>query len=267
MDFLINLEKLNLEVNLLSVIQAVSLNPLVKLKVLDLSCNRINFIEWDLLFLQALEWVSLRSNLIAEISLCTDSTAGTAACPDFLGPYGPPLPLVYVDISCNHLVSLNKYDFYLFANLETLILSNNEIRSIDPLTFSLLVNLKLLDLSHNLLTAWTSQPFLSVSILSFTLEQLILAHNRICYISDDAFILLVKLKILNIKANLLIHLGLALNGLKNLEILDMSSNLIAEITSNTLAGSTALVSVNLESNQIHLIDSFDVLLIVSVNVL
>ena len=249
---LINLEFLYIDGNNLDELLSTSINPLVSLKKLVASNNKISLIDWDNFTTVSLISFDLSNNELEKISLCTDATSNTTQCPNFYGPHGPLILLIYLDLSFNKLVSITKYDFYLFSLLEHLNLNNNKIDSIEPLSFSNNVNLKQLDLSYNNLIAFDSSSFTPIdSNYKPVLEKLILSHNKIEEISDDTFIIFDNLKFLDLNSNLLYDLGLAFNGLSSLEYLYLTSNLITSVNENTFVGLNSIVVLNCEFNQIQ----------------
>lgn len=251
-DALVNLEFLYVDGNNLSELLSAVINPLATLRVLNASNNKINYMDWDNFTTYSLVTLDLHYNELAEISLCTDSTSNTTLCPDFNGPYGPLSLLIFLDLSFNKLVSINKYDFYLFPLLQVLNINNNQIYFMDPMSFSLNLNLKTLDLSHNFLTTFDSSPFVPLNREAKpSIENLTLSYNKIESITDDSFLILSNLKLLDLSSNYLLDLGLAFNGLTRLQYLYLTANLITSVDVNAFVGLDSIVVLNLELNQIQ----------------
>ena len=136
--------------------------------------------------------------------------------------------LRFLNLSFNHLASLNASVFDNLQNLETLDISYNVISAIQPNAFSDLISVDNVNLSVNRIQSIGSDILFGLQ----STKLLNLSRNEINNISDGAF-----------------HL------MKNLEILDLSNNQITVISLKMLHGLKLLVSLRLENNKIHTIES------------
>uniref|UniRef100_A0A8D0CFI0 LRRNT domain-containing protein n=1 Tax=Salvator merianae TaxID=96440 RepID=A0A8D0CFI0_SALMN len=159
----------------------------------------------------------------------------------------PELTTLYLGSSCVHQIEAgtfgglkNLYHLHLdhnllevipegaFQNLTKLVflhLEHNQIASILPGAFSSLKQLSVLDLSHNLLTELSDQTLCGLQ----QLRQLYLSTNLLVSLSDRA--LPGSLRVLNLDWNRLRSVPVAVHSAVRLSSLDLSGNLIKELTS------------------------------------
>jgi hypothetical protein len=109
-------------------------NALISVEELYVSNNRLRSINWDSKILEYMLIFDVHSNLISHISLCNGSFV-SFDCPDFNGPFSYQYRLKYFDISKNNLREIEKYDFYLLTQLETLLMNGNSIKMIGSDSF------------------------------------------------------------------------------------------------------------------------------------
>lgn len=150
------------------------------------------------------------------------------------------------------------------AQLETIILSNNQINQIEKNCFKSTTNLKFLDLSSNNLTTLFSDnlkalKYLNLAYNSFTqfpklnpaLEELDMKSNKL---STNSSLIIGEnnLKKLNLSNNELITIARNFlgNSLK-LETLDLSFSAIRFIEKNSFTDSSKILNLNLEYNYIQ----------------
>lgn len=182
--------------------------------------------------------------------------------------------LQYVDLSCNHMVSIPTKSFDNQRKLQELHLNKNKISAINNRTFQGLKSLTVLNLRENFLEKLTKGLF---AILP-QLEELNLGQNRISSIDIQAFDGLSSLRVLYLDDNLLntvptqslsflgslaeLHVGLnafaylpddAFEGLNKLAVLDLGGAGLSNISDNAFRGLTGLRTLNLADNRLRVV--------------
>lgn len=182
--------------------------------------------------------------------------------------------LQYVDLSCNHMVSIPTRSFDNQRKLQELHLNKNKISAINNRTFLGLKSLTVLNLRENFLEELTKGLF---AILP-QLEELNLGQNRISRIDAQAFDGLTSLRVLYLDDNLLntvpthslsflgslaeLHVGLnafaylpddAFEGLNKLAVLDLAGAGLSNISDNGFRGLAGLRTLNLADNRLRTI--------------
>lgn len=170
--------------------------------------------------------------------------------------------LLFLDLSGNSLTSLDSGNFISQKALKVLILNINKISSLDPGCFQGLENLRILSLSANSLKGLSRNSLtplkhlekldlskndlmsealhpLSFDSMKHTLKTLDLSHNAMTFLPEKAF-----------------------HGLSNLSTLNLAFNSIGRnieeegiLRNNSFVHLTSLTELNLESNQIHSLES------------
>uniref|UniRef100_A0A1I7XQP0 LRRCT domain-containing protein n=1 Tax=Heterorhabditis bacteriophora TaxID=37862 RepID=A0A1I7XQP0_HETBA len=208
-----------------------------------------------------------------------------------LEPFGVPLlgqqffnasfcgRLCHLDLSSNKLLSLSNNVFSKLKTLKTLILTGNEVQ-LSPDCFNGLSSLETLSLSENRLAYLPPSVFRHLK----GLKNLDLSFNKLLSMPASILSTIPSLRSLDLRQNLLSNLkerlfysnwlllkkercgkysGTKENGLwgmldsgmfvaqKELEILDLSDNLLSDIDDNALFGMDNLSVLNLTSNQLN----------------
>lgn len=170
--------------------------------------------------------------------------------------------LLFLDLSANSLSSLESGNFISQKALKVLILNNNRISALDSGCFQGLENLRILtmssnslkgisrnsltplkhleklDISRNELISEALHP-LAFDSLKHNLKTLDLSHNRMSFLPEKTFYGLSNLSSLN----------LAFNGIGRSEEEE------GVLRNNSFVHLTSLTELNLESNQIHSLQS------------
>lgn len=181
---------------------------------------------------------------LQELVLADYAAVATLSAVDFL--YASKLKLL--NLRGNKLTTIPQSTFALATALETIDLSYNLISIIEDLAFNGLDNLKDLDLSHNKIGGLT---VFTLSNLK-NLETLDLSNNKIKLL-DDGALALPKLKLLNFNMNDVKLLpnnlfGIAPSALPQLTYVDFGDNKLTHI-GTALYGLTELNLLNLTANK------------------
>lgn len=179
--------------------------------------------------------------------------------------------LQYVDLSHNHLVSMQAKSFEAQKKLVEFHLNHNRMSQISNKTFEGLKSLKVLSLRGNFLEDLPDKLFGALSLL----EELDLGQNRIMRIDSTAFAGLPNLRILYLDDNMLkvvptptfpylaslaeLHVGLnvfnvlpddTFKGLSKLSVLDVSDASLLNISDNAFRGLGSLRTLVLTGNRL-----------------
>lgn len=179
--------------------------------------------------------------------------------------------LQYVDLSNNHLVSIQNKSFAAQKKLVEFHLDENKISQITKKTFDGLKQLKVLSLRGNFLADLPDRLFAELNVL----EELDLGKNSISRIDSGAFEGLPSLRVLSLDDNLLkvvptptflhltnlaeLHVGLngftsvpddAFKGLNKLSILDVRDAGLVNISEHAFRGLTTSRSLVLTGNRL-----------------
>ena len=216
---------LDLSSNFLPHINTDLLHTFSKLQILDLSNCSIELIDAELFpFLQSLHTLELQDNRISHLSNLSAlsklrrlnlrnnriAVIQISHLPN----------LEFVDLSHNQIVELPPKWITLIDGLRILNLSHNKLKHISPHAYHK-VTLNHLDLSYNQLSTLHSFGILKLSML-------VLAHNKMHTIMDDAFM----------------HLE------QTLEDLDLSSNVFTRLPDHHFGDFVALQRLNLAGNDL-----------------
>ncbi|XP_061081695.1 toll-like receptor 22 [Conger conger] len=203
------LSVIRLKTNTITALDNQLFLPCSFLNELDMSHNRIEKVPSAIRHLPALETLDLSFNRIARIN-----------CSDFAHLR----QLRYLYLFHNHISGLSPCVFKDMPNLQTLKLGTNNILSTRG-AFSDLQNLEYLQLRNNKLSIIKPNDFKALRSLKY----LDLIDNQITAI--EAFPELPNLKRLYLNANKITQVTISskdlFSGLSNLEILDLSANMIS----------------------------------------
>ena len=216
---LINLKELNLNFNLLSVLPAELFYQLRNLEKLICTGNPLNTIHVDTFDgsrLPNLIHINLENN-------------GLSYLPR--GLFGEIRSLKQLFLSANKLESLAYDIFHGLVNITTLTLHVNEIEDLDERIFEDLINLSGLSLNNNKFKHLRRKIFKDLK----NLERLHLSHNQLSDLDSNIFKDTVKLNYLELQNNKLTQLP-NVNGLTQLSFLNIRSNVLTNIDTNSLKG-------------------------------
>lgn len=149
----------------------------------------------------------------------------------------------------NNFTNLNESSFSSLINVEEIIFSANSIRSVASTAFHGVNKLWKLDLSDNELT----RPPLPSSFDQLNLiRELNLSYNEISRLDNGSFMTLTELELLELSFNVIDFVSPnAFQGLSNLRSLNLQGNRISQLTSDTFSrGLNRLLDLNLEDNYI-----------------
>ncbi|XP_015189709.1 PREDICTED: protein toll-like [Polistes dominula] len=255
-----NLRFLDLSENFL-VLSNDTFNETLNLKQLDLHNTLLTTLPGDLLTdLENLEKIQLRYN-------------GLRSLPENL--FWGSTSLKYIDLSKNYLEELPELIFFDLIEIEYLLLSHNQIKILPDEVFKYLKYLKVLDLSYNRIARVQSTLLEGLK----TLTELNMEGNGLIYIHSEAFSTNEQLSIAKFSNNSLAfsyknevmspfynnrrlkELHLANNGIRHfysdwtvnkieLEILDLSHNVISAISANDFVFTSNKFVVDLRHNNI-----------------
>ena len=254
-----SLQSLSLGHNLISRAEDTSLQGLTSLKRLDLSNNEL--VALPPRFLQpvvgSLEDLFLQNNSLSVLppglfqgmkKLIELDLSHNEITSHWVGPdtFSDLLNLRQLDLSFNRMSRVDAGTFKPLRALNGLQLHHNEIESISEDAFSSLQSLQTLVLSNNRLTRLDSQPFSGLHGLMF----LSLDNNRLESLHEELFKNISSLLELNLSANKLRGVPPAIERLSNLRSLDLSYNLVSNISNTSYQGIEQLYGLNLEANRI-----------------
>lgn len=260
----LNIEHIDLSHNLISTIEGGAFSSLDKLRILRLSHNRLSRFNSDV-FQGAdnLQYLDLSENFIAEFP--------TVALNAFLS-------LRYLNLSSNLIQSLDNKNLAALVNLYHLDLSRNSIAYIVPGTFLGLKQLRRLDISVNSLRQIEDDSFEGLDNLEYLnlkdnnillipasalgrlprLSSLQMDYNRIAALSGDILRSIAeRVTQLILSKNVVRELPTgSFQYFQQLELLDLSSNLLTTLNSDAFAGlENTLLSLRLSQNRISSISS------------
>jgi Leucine-rich repeat (LRR) protein len=201
--------------------------PTQNLEMLDLSHNLISSLSNNV-FPPTRESKSLHNPLSKESTNPEKYTIG-----NYVNNSYPRLRIIDLHLDFNFIQSLPT-GIFRHISVERLSLSNNRITSVfiasDVFDGPMIKELKALDLNYNLIDVY---PEALKSLHG--IRQLLLKNNRIKSIDDNAFV----------------------NCANNLEVLDLSRNLLPNIPSNALSVLKNMIRLNLHDNLISTLDDND----------
>uniref|UniRef100_A0A087YU17 Uncharacterized protein n=1 Tax=Anopheles darlingi TaxID=43151 RepID=A0A087YU17_ANODA len=154
--------------------------------------------------------------------------------------------LEMLDLSMNNIWSLPEHLFCMLSGLRSLNISFNRLQDINDLGFR-----ELKDGKDGNISVSTAQPF----SCSLDLEELDVSRNHFVLLPPAGFGMLKRLKVLKIHDNEISMVGeKALKGLKDLVVLDMSSNKIVALPTDLFKDQAQTVQeVYLQNNSISVL--------------
>ncbi|RWS26126.1 slit 3 protein-like protein [Leptotrombidium deliense] len=258
-SLLSSLQVLSLRHNLISRAEESSLSALSRLSVLQLSNNQLVALPPRFFHSvqQSLTELHLQNNSITVLppglfnglqQLVILDLSHNEITSNWIGvdTFSDLIRVNTIDLSFNRLTRIDSSTFRSQYHLQMLQLHHNEIESIADNAFASLYNLQNLVLSHNRLTRVDATSFAGLQALM----SLMLDHNRIESIHIDTFRNATGLMEVNLSVNRLDTLPTAINALHSLRSLDLSYNLIANISNASYQGNDQLYGLNLEFNRI-----------------
>ncbi|TRY62943.1 hypothetical protein TCAL_07279 [Tigriopus californicus] len=171
-----------------------------------------------------------------------------------------------LDLSNNHIGSIQDGDLIQTPNLTKLSLAGNRISIMGDRSLESLTNLEELNLSDNQLAALPPTIFNR----SQSLHRLELQNNSLTLLPSGIFEGLSNLVVLNLSRNAISSHLLSkdtFSGLKNLQVLDLSWNEMTKIEDTTFQHLASLRSLNLQHNNIHIVKSQGFNSLVNLNIL
>ena len=148
---------------------------------------------------------------------------------------------MYLDLSSNHISRLDEHLLDDLTALQKLNLGHNKIHTIATQSFINLANLHTLILKHNRLETLQRQTLTGLSLLSI----LNLDHNRLHTLHGSSLKNCTGIQNLGLSHNFLTQVPEAVHQLINMEILDLSSNLLGVLKRESLQGLPKLKTLNL----------------------
>ncbi|KAH9511324.1 acid phosphatase det1 [Dermatophagoides farinae] len=260
------IHELDLSNQLIHTIQSGVFNHTKNLKILNLSHNQLKVINrnWLTISLANLVRLILRKNQITEIGLLAFDNLRS---------------LRFLDLRHNHLGNLLDGTFWGLNRVERLYLDHNHITTIRYGWTYGMQSLKILSMEFNQIDSIELEAFKSFSrrllrlnlhsnrlqqITTFSLinlnqlERLDLSNNSIKKIEPRSFYSLKKLQFLDLSMNKLSNVfnedGELFIGMESLKDLRLNSNHIEKIGVNTFFDLHSLITLNISSNPIQMIE-------------
>eukprot|EP00106_Octopus_bimaculoides_P003438 XP_014770880.1 PREDICTED: toll-like receptor 4 [Octopus bimaculoides] len=142
--------------------------------------------------------------------------------------------------------------------LQILDLSHNQCNNISNEFFTFFTGLRLLNIENNAIgiSGQVAEEGFSKAFLNLTnLEELYLSNNHIRYLSNNSLLQLKNLRILNLHINLLESFDVKISHMLNLSYLDLSKNILQELSENTFNAIEKIseyhkLTVNIQSNNL-----------------
>ncbi|CAI9715649.1 toll-like receptor 4 [Octopus vulgaris] len=142
--------------------------------------------------------------------------------------------------------------------LQILDLSHNQCNNISNEFFTYFTGLRLLNIENNAIgiSEQVAKEGFSKAFQNLTsLEELYLSNNNIQYLSNNSLLQLKNLRILNLRNNLLESFDVKISHMLNLSYLDLSKNVLQELSENTFNAIEKIsehhkFTVNIQSNNL-----------------
>ncbi|XP_037948892.1 connectin [Teleopsis dalmanni] len=218
----------------LDYIPTAILEPLKNLTGITIEYAQVEVIKsYALANLQYLERIILPNNHI--VALDHDAFANH-------------IRLQELNLEHNQIYEIDRYAFRNLPLCERLFLNNNNISSLHEGLFAEMARLVHLNLAHNQISVLTSEIFKGLG----NLNVLKLTHNNLNFIGDTVFAELWSLAELELDDNRIERISeRALDGLNNLKTLNLRNNLLKKIDNGLLRGTPALLSINVQNNDLE----------------
>ena len=245
-----SLKFLNLSNNLISS-SLLALNKLSSLKTVDLSNNKLEFIEKEAFINLNIFYLYLQNNRLKSLPYLRQSSLLINIKCNFIRIIDTNLDikmskLVALDLREN-LVKELKFGYIFDQNiqLQELYLSRNSLKSINENDFSYFLMLVILDLESNGIEEIEEGAFASMD----RLEVLNLGNNNLTYLHEGTFINQLQLMDLNLSFNRLEYIKSEIfANLYNLVNLDLSNNRLKTIDDYSFKSFSLLENVKIDGN-------------------
>ncbi|KAI9588132.1 hypothetical protein GQX74_003978 [Glossina fuscipes] len=153
-----------------------------------------------------------------------------------------------LNLEHNQIFEIDRNAFRNLPLCERIFLNNNNISNLHDGLFMDLGRLIFLNLAYNQISVLTSEIFKGLG----NLNVLKLTHNNINFIGDTVFAELWSLTELELDDNRIERISeRALDGLNNLKTLNLRNNLLKKLDNGLLRGTPALLSINVQSNDLE----------------
>ncbi|XP_036337713.1 connectin [Rhagoletis pomonella] len=153
-----------------------------------------------------------------------------------------------LNLEHNQIYEIDRHAFHNLPQCERLFLNNNNISSLHDSLFVEMPHLIYLNLAYNQISVLTSDIFKGLG----NLNVLKLSHNNINFIGDTVFAELWILSELELDDNRIERISeRALDGLNTLKTLNLRNNLLKKLDNGLLRGTPALLSINVQSNDLE----------------
>uniref|UniRef100_A0A0L8HND6 LRRNT domain-containing protein n=1 Tax=Octopus bimaculoides TaxID=37653 RepID=A0A0L8HND6_OCTBM len=142
--------------------------------------------------------------------------------------------------------------------LQILDLSHNQCNNISNEFFTFFTGLRLLNIENNAIgiSGQVAEEGFSRTFLNLTnLKELYLSNNHIQYLSNNSLLQLKSLRILDLRNNLLESFDVKISHMLNLSYLDLSRNILQELSENTFNAIEKIseyhkLTVNIQNNKL-----------------
>lgn len=155
--------------------------------------------------------------------------------------------LKVIDLSKNHLRTIDDFSFNEMNNLETLRINENALTTLKRNTFSGAGNLINIELSSN----WI-ESIEDGALQLPKLEQIDLTTNRLRSLNDNVFTGAPLLRTISVALNNLTHIGRSFYDLTNIRKISLNNNMIADLDLIAFAKIAALKQLSLGSSGFRL---------------
>ncbi|KAJ8920754.1 hypothetical protein NQ315_004894 [Exocentrus adspersus] len=250
------LEHINISNNYITAIHPATFGRLVNLYELDVSRNRL--IEFVPGLAKEIEYLHIHHNNIMELP--------TVHSPDLDLP-----ALRMLDISSNRIQTIPKASLRTMPQLRRLLIGKNLLQGIAENSFNGLNQLEVLHLQGNVITHIHPHAFKDTTLLKEInlsnnrldvlvpdlfkdtplLKQLDLSKNQLAEILPGTLDKNLELENIDASYNVLVQLPITLYGLKNLRLLDLTSNRIKNIDPEIIGSLVNLKELRLSKNFIQ----------------
>ncbi|VVC96999.1 unnamed protein product, partial [Leptidea sinapis] len=233
----LSLTNIRLSYNFLSCLRKTTFERIPELTNLDLSHNRIsNLTKHTFANLSNLRYLSLADNVIDSVETGTFSNL-------------PKLEILELQNNNLTYLNLNALQNVSISNINLSInVSNNKIKYIDG---NSLISINIFDGSYNDFHEVPTAFFIAVE---YTIRQVILSHNKIAHITNEAFGQSILLEILDLHKNSIsIIKRKSFLDLISLQILDLSYNSITQLAVEQFHNLKKLRYLKLDHNNIRLL--------------
>lgn len=233
-----DLNYLNVSFNIINSISHSAFTCSERLRVLDLSHNHIEELNFETSGLKNLLKLYVRHNSIKKITNTV---------------YKNLVYLENLDLSHNEITEIESKSFVGLGNIETLKVTHNPfVKTLGNNTFDGLDALTSIDLSSTRTTSYKNRSFSGLPLLKYINA----SNGQLSSIEYDAFIQTGSIEKLDLSHNLLSVFYVNTSSISKVEEIYLNDNLIRHITNDTFSGLKLLRMLNLVDNNIQRMEAY-----------